>query len=296
MVALERPPGLHRWRAKPQTRSTRYSVSAPSTTCCATTRAATSRARACAAPATSARPKGEHITLVDDITGAVEKPIRNRPRERILLVTLGSGRNKVTATFFNPRNGSGIASPKDTRVMLSGEVGFFRGAMQLTHPGVSRPRLAGRQEPRQPVAEKHRRRLTELSAARCCKRRSNVASTRSIRPAPNCRAGTFSTACVRCSRSSTRCADPLPKELCAKHNLISEDEALRAIHLAEDDARAAARPRASGLRRGRRAAVGAGEPPPRRAVRVRAGGADASRRADARTVAALAIRADRRPA
>ena len=31
-------------------------------------------------------------------------------------------------------------------------------------------------------------------------------------------------------------ADPLPKALCAKHNLVSEDEALRAIHLAEDAA------------------------------------------------------------
>jgi ATP-dependent DNA helicase RecG len=31
-------------------------------------------------------------------------------------------------------------------------------------------------------------------------------------------------------------ADPLPKALCAKHNLISEDEALRAIHLAENEA------------------------------------------------------------
>jgi ATP-dependent DNA helicase RecG len=31
-------------------------------------------------------------------------------------------------------------------------------------------------------------------------------------------------------------ADPLPETLCAKHNLASEDEALRAIHLAEDGA------------------------------------------------------------
>uniref|UniRef100_UPI003F9B4465 ATP-dependent DNA helicase RecG n=1 Tax=Mycobacterium sp. TaxID=1785 RepID=UPI003F9B4465 len=30
--------------------------------------------------------------------------------------------------------------------------------------------------------------------------------------------------------------DPLPETLCAKHSLVSEDQALRAIHLAEDDA------------------------------------------------------------
>ncbi|MBV8290803.1 MAG: ATP-dependent DNA helicase RecG, partial [Mycobacterium sp.] len=47
--------------------------------------------------------EGEHITLVDEITSVVERPIRNRPRDKILLVTLGSGRSKVTATFFNPR-------------------------------------------------------------------------------------------------------------------------------------------------------------------------------------------------
>ena len=31
-------------------------------------------------------------------------------------------------------------------------------------------------------------------------------------------------------------SDPLPETLCAKHNLVAEDEALRAIHLAEDAA------------------------------------------------------------
>ena len=31
-------------------------------------------------------------------------------------------------------------------------------------------------------------------------------------------------------------ADPLPETLCAAHSLASEDEALRAIHLAENDA------------------------------------------------------------
>jgi ATP-dependent DNA helicase RecG len=77
--------------------------------------------------------EGEHVTLVDEITDVVERPIRNRPRDTILLVTLGSGRSKVTATFFNPRYlKKGLT--KGTKVMLSGEVGFFRGAMQLTHP------------------------------------------------------------------------------------------------------------------------------------------------------------------
>ena len=85
-------------------------------------------------------PEGEHITLVDTITEAVLLPIRNRPRDKLFRVTLGSGRGKVTATFFHPRNWITGQLTKGTRVMLSGEVGFFRGAMQLTHPGLPDPR------------------------------------------------------------------------------------------------------------------------------------------------------------
>jgi ATP-dependent DNA helicase RecG len=77
--------------------------------------------------------EGEHITVVDTITNVIERPIRKRPRDKLLIVTVGSGRGQVTATFFNPRViKRGLT--EGTRVMLSGEVGFFRGAMQLTHP------------------------------------------------------------------------------------------------------------------------------------------------------------------
>ena len=76
---------------------------------------------------------GQHVTLVDEITHVVEKPIRKRPKDKILIVTVGSGRSKVTATFFNPRYlKKGLT--EGTKVMLAGEVGFYKGAMQLTHP------------------------------------------------------------------------------------------------------------------------------------------------------------------
>ena len=39
----------------------------------------------------------------------------------------------MTATFFNASYISKDLT-KDTKVMLSGEVGFFKGVMQLTHP------------------------------------------------------------------------------------------------------------------------------------------------------------------
>ena len=47
-------------------------------------------------------PEGEHVTLVDEITDAALLPIKSRPRDKLFRVTLGSGRGKVTATFFHP--------------------------------------------------------------------------------------------------------------------------------------------------------------------------------------------------
>ena len=60
--------------------------------------------------------------------------IKSRPKDKLFRVTLGSGRGKVTATFFHPKRWIQDQLTKGTRVMLSGEVGYFRGAMQLTHP------------------------------------------------------------------------------------------------------------------------------------------------------------------
>ena len=59
--------------------------------------------------------------------------MKKNPKKKCLRITVGSGRSKVTATFFNANYISKDLT-KDTRVMLSGEVGFYKGAMQLTHP------------------------------------------------------------------------------------------------------------------------------------------------------------------
>ena len=48
-------------------------------------------------------PEGEHVTLVDEITDATLLSIKSRPRDKLFRVTLGSGRGKVTATFFHPK-------------------------------------------------------------------------------------------------------------------------------------------------------------------------------------------------
>lgn len=49
-----------------------------------------------------ARPEaGEHITIVDVITDTYSFPMKKKPNRKCLRITVGGGRNKVTATFFN---------------------------------------------------------------------------------------------------------------------------------------------------------------------------------------------------
>ena len=148
-------------------------------------------------------PEGEHVTLVDVITDAALLSIKSRPRDKLFRVTLGSGRGKVTATFFHPKKWITDQLSKGTRVMLSGEVGYFRNAMQLTHPDFLVLDAAdGRNH-----GSRSLKMIADASQAvsgKCCKRRSSAPSTRSIRPVRSCRAGTFSTAFGRCSRSWIR--------------------------------------------------------------------------------------------
>jgi len=77
--------------------------------------------------------EGEHVTFVDVITKAEPKWTNRAPKREYLVVTLGTRRPKVTATFFNAKYlKKGLV--EGTRLMLSGEVGYFKGTMQLTHP------------------------------------------------------------------------------------------------------------------------------------------------------------------
>ena len=222
-------------------------------------------------------PEGEHVTLVDEITDAALLPIRNRPRDKLFRVTLGSGRGKVTATFFHPRKWITDQLTKGTRVMLSGEVGYFRGAMQLTHPDFLVLDAAdGRNR-----GSRSLRMIADASQAVSGEvlREAFERSFYPIYPASTKVQSWDIFACVRqVLEMLDPVADPLPETLCAKHNLASEDAALRAIHLAEDGAERRRAPRASDVRRGRRPAMGAGESAPRRAFRVRACGTRRVRR------------------
>ena len=120
-------------------------------------------------------------------------------------------------------------------VMLSGEVGFFRGAMQLTHPAfliLDSP--DGRNH-----GSASLRNIADASRAVSGEVLQEAFERRfyPIYPASTKLQSWDIFNCVRqVLEVLDPVADPLPKALCAKHNLVSEDEALRAIHLAENDA------------------------------------------------------------
>ncbi|MDT5139441.1 MAG: ATP-dependent helicase RecG [Mycobacterium sp.] len=174
---------------------------------------------------------GVHITLVDVITDT--STFSMKTGKKGLRITLGSGRTKVTATFFNARFiARGLT--KDTKVMLSGEVGYFRGAMQLTHPAfLILDSADGKNHGTSSL-----RNIAEASEAVS----GEVAMQefeRRFFPIYPASAKLQSWDIFRCVRQALDVLDPvddpLPAGLLAEHGLISEDEALRAIHLAEDE-------------------------------------------------------------
>ncbi|WP_407685668.1 ATP-dependent DNA helicase RecG [Mycobacterium sp. HUMS_1102779] len=176
---------------------------------------------------------GEHITIVDTIAEAESFPMRKTPKKKCLRITLGSGRNKVTATFFNA-NYLMKDLTKGTKVMLSGEVGFYKNVMQLTHPA-----------------------FLILDAPDGKNRGTN--SLKNIAIASQATAGevqmsAFERAFFPIYPATTkvqswdifRCVsqvldvldpvdDPLPAALLAEYGLVSQDRALRDIHLAESE-------------------------------------------------------------
>ncbi|MDZ4264347.1 MAG: ATP-dependent DNA helicase RecG, partial [Mycobacterium sp.] len=173
--------------------------------------------------------EGEHVTFVDEITKA-EARFTNRPPQReYLVITLGNRRPKVTATFFNAKFLKKQLVER-TRVMLSGEVGYFKGTMQLTHPAFL---VLG--------SGKGTKSLASIAAA-------SGASGDDLLPEfereffpiyrANSKMQTWEIyACVRQVLAVLDpVAEPLPKQFLREHGLICEDQALRAVHIAEHEA------------------------------------------------------------
>ena len=175
---------------------------------------------------------GQHITIVDTITSAATIPTKKDPKKKIFRITVGSGRSAVTATFFNARYISKDLT-KGTRVMLSGEVGFYKNAMQLTHPAFL---ILDRRKPRGSNSLKN---IAKASRGHQGGELAVEDFERSFFPIYPASAKVQSWDIFACVRQVLDVLDPvedpLPAELRAAHGLISEDEALRAIHLAEDE-------------------------------------------------------------
>ena len=118
--------------------------------------------------------------------------------------------------------------------MLSGEVGYFKGTMQLTHPAFLVLESPQRQEARHQVAEDDRRSVAGNQ------RRGRLLSVfeREFFPIYPASAKVQSWDIYACVRQVLDVLDPieepLPESFVRQRNLISEDEALRAIHLAEN--------------------------------------------------------------
>lgn len=212
--------------------------------------------------AADSRPEeGDHITVVDTISSAVLKDMQRR-KGKFLAVTVGSGRNKVSATFFNPKGLRWRLTP-GTRVMLSGEVKLYRGAIQLTHPDfwyskkpTAKRRTATSAAVRCATSPTHRRR----SAGRSTSRTSNAAATRSIRPPRNCRAGTSSPVSGRFSRCSIRCPTRC-RPRCAPNVVCSAKTTRCGDPSVGEGSRTGPCPRPVGRRRSLRSAMGAGDAP-----------------------------------
>ena len=178
--------------------------------------------------------KGEHITLVDTIADTESFPMKKNRKKMCHRITLGSGRGKVTATFFNA-NYIKKDLTKNTKVMLSGEVGFFKGVMQLTHPAfliLDSP------------DGKNRGTRSLKSIANASQSTSGEVQMSAferaffpIYPASTKLQSWDIFACVRQVLDVLDPVDdPVPADLRAELGLIPEDQALRAIHLAEDEA------------------------------------------------------------
>lgn len=179
-------------------------------------------------------PAGEHITIIDTITETKTWPMKKTPKKVCHRITLGAGRNKVTATFFNA-NYLKKGLTEGTKVMLSGEVGFFKNVMQLTHPAfLILDSADGR--------NKGTRSLMNIANASGASGEEVLDAYERhffpIYPASTKMQSWDIFSCVRLVLDVLDpVPDPLPEPLRAKFDLVCEDQALRDIHLAESEAR-----------------------------------------------------------
>lgn len=185
--------------------------------------------------------QGEHVTFVDVITDTTvgqmkpqfDKKTKKMRTRKWLRVTLGRHRPKVTATFFNADWMIDKLSD-DTRIMLSGEVEYFRNALQLTHPAF----LVLNSPSGKEIGTKSFKTIAKASGA--TGDGVLAAFEREFFPIYAANAKMQSWDIYACVRQVLDVLDPveepLPKDFVHQYNMMSEDDALRAIHSAQNAA------------------------------------------------------------
>lgn len=175
--------------------------------------------------------EGEHITFVGEIEKAEVRWTNRAPRREYLVIALRHRRPKVTATFFNAKY-TKKTLVAGTRLMLSGEVGYFKGVMQLTHPDflvLDSPegRMIGSKS------------LKAIAGGGGATELDLSAFERDFFPIYPASAKVQSWDIYACIRQVLALLDPipdpLPESVLRQQHLLDEDTALRAIHLAENE-------------------------------------------------------------
>ncbi|MGK2879656.1 MAG: ATP-dependent DNA helicase RecG [Mycobacterium sp.] len=171
---------------------------------------------------------GEHVTFVDDITGTDTRRTRKPPHRTILTITLGSGRRAITATFFNAHYLQRTLT-QGKRVLISGEISTYRDRPQLAHP-----------EFLLLDTNKGSKSLSKIVEGSSGSRTFDLSIfERDFFPIYAASSKLQSWDIYACVRRVLDVLDPIddpmPEFIVRKHNLMSEDAAIRAIHLAESE-------------------------------------------------------------
>lgn len=185
--------------------------------------------------------EGEHVTFIDTITGTrtgdmkpqFDKKTKKMRKRKWLRVTLGRRGRTVSATFFNA-DWMIDGLTEGTRLMLSGEVKYFRGSLQLTHPAF----LVLESPHGKTFGTKSLKTIASTSGATGDD--LLVAFEREFFPIYPACAKVQTWEIYACVRQVLDVLDPIPEPLpetfLRQHHLITEDQALRAIHTAERSA------------------------------------------------------------
>lgn len=178
--------------------------------------------------------EGAHITFVDTITDVEVKFMRRQPGKRqrkFMRVTLGNRNPAITATFFNADYLVNTLT-EGTRVMLSGEIGYFRRTVQLSHPaflildGPGGRNIGTRSLAK--IADASGQSGDDVLAAFDKDFFPIYPATKKLQ----------SWDIYACIRQVLAVLDPipevLPESVLRQWDLVSEDTALRSVHLAEN--------------------------------------------------------------